>query len=139
MARASIVKELHFETKDEAGLLGRVTSALATQGVYIQHLSAYSVGETGYLQTVTKDNAKAQKALEHFISNLEERDVLLVEFENKTGTLAEVAKILGNHGISISYVYGTSGDGFKITGIFSTSDNAKAVEVINKETGSLAS
>jgi len=133
MARATIVKELHLEAGNETGLLGRVISALALEQVYILHLSVYSVGERGYLQMITKNNEKAKNALSHFVSDVIERDVLMVEFENKVGTLAEVAKILGNHGIFINYVYGTSGDGFKIVGIFSTVDNAKAVKVINEE------
>ena len=137
MARATVVKELHFQAVNETGLLGRVVSALALDGVYIQHLSAYSVGERGFLQMITKDNAKAKKALSSFIKDIQERDVLMVEFENKVGTLAEVAKILGSHGIFIDYVYGTSGDGFKIVGIFSTSDNHKAAQLINQESGSL--
>lgn len=135
MARATVGKELHFETRNETGLLGRVTSALALGKLSIIHLAAYSVGETGYLQTVVKDTVKAREALEHFIPQIEERDVLIVEFENKAGTLHEVAKLLGNHGIFIDYVYGTSGDGFKIVGVFSTSDNARAAAVINEETG----
>lgn len=44
---------------------------------------------------------------------IEERDVLVVEFENKVGTLAPVARLLGSNGINVNYVYGTSGDGFK--------------------------
>ena len=137
MARAFVAKELHFEAHNETGLLGRVISALAGEEIYIIHLSAYSVGPKGYLQMVTKDNAKAQTALGHFIKHIEERDVLIVEFENKVGTLAPVAKILGNHDIFIDYVYGTSGDGFKIVGVFSTSDNSKAAKVINEESGAL--
>ncbi|MDD5672265.1 MAG: hypothetical protein PHN49_11555, partial [Candidatus Omnitrophica bacterium] len=133
MARAFVTKELRFQAKDETGLLGRVVLALAVEGVYINHLSAYTVGDKGYLQMVTKDNAKAKKAIDYFIPNIEERDVLIVEFENKVGTLAPVAKLLGSHGIHIDYVYGTSGDGFKIVGVFSTSDNPKAAELINQD------
>jgi len=137
MARAFVTQELHFEAKNETGLLGRVVSTLALEEVYIIHLSAYSVENSGYLQMVTKDNAKAKKALAHFIPKIEERDVLIVEFENKVGTLAPVARILGSHGIFIDYVYGTSGDGFKIVGVFSTSDNAKAEKLINEDSGAL--
>ena len=133
MARASVVKELHFEVKNQTGLLGRVIAALALEGVYITHLCAYSAGEKGYLQMVVKDNEKAKKALGYFIPDIQERDVLIVEFENKVGTLAPVAKILGNHSIFIDYVYGTSGDGFKIVGVFSTSDNLRAAQLINEE------
>lgn len=135
MARASIVTELHYEMKDEVGLLGRTVSTFGVHDVYIEHLSAYSVDGEGYLQVITRDNEKAKKAMESLSTKIEEREVLLVEFENKTGTLAEVAKILGNHSIQIDYVYGTSSDGFKIIGIFSTSDNKKAAEMINEETG----
>lgn len=137
MARARIARELYFSVKNETALLGRVTSALATHDVSIIHLCAYSAGSEGFLQMIIQDNAKARKALAHFIPNVEERDVLVVEFENKQGTLAPVAKILGNHGIFIDYVYGTSSDGFKITGVFSTSDNQKAMNAINEESGSL--
>ncbi|HTL46580.1 MAG TPA: hypothetical protein VL688_00795 [Verrucomicrobiae bacterium] len=137
MARATLAKELYFEIKNETALLGMVTSALATQNDFIIHLCAYSADGKGFLQMIVKDRDKARKALQPFIPAIQERDVLVVEFENKVGTLAEVAKILGNHGIFINYVYGTSGDGFKIVGVFSTQDNEKAARVINQETGSL--
>jgi len=64
-------------------------------------------------------------------------DVLVVEFENKVGTLAPVVKLLGSNRIHIHYAYGSSGDGFKIVGIFSTSDNEKARDLINEESGAL--
>ena len=136
MARATLAKEIHCVTQDEIGLLGRVVIALAQKQVFIIHLSAYTVGEAGYLQLVVQDPdlAKAKEGIAYFIQHIEERDVLIVEFENKVGTLALVAKVLGNHEIGIHYVYGTSGDGFKIVGVFSTTDNAKAAEIINRET-----
>ena len=137
MARALILKELSCEAPNETGLLGRITSAMAMEGVYVIHLSAYTVGEKGYLRLIAKDNHKAKKAISYFIPVINEREVLLVEFENKTGTLAPVAKLLGNHNIAIDSVYGTSGDGFKITGVFSTSDNQTAAALINAESGAL--
>ena len=137
MARAFIEKELHVEVKNETGLLGRITSTLSLEGISIVHLSAYSLGERGYLQMLTRDNTKAKKALSHFIKNIEERDVLIVEFENKVGTLSPVTNLLGKNGIETHYVYGTSGDGFKIVGVFSTDNNRKAADLINKDSGAL--
>jgi len=137
MARALIMKELFCEAPNEAGLLGRITSAMAVEGVYVIHLSAYTVGTTGYLRLIAKDNHKAKKALSYFIPAISEREILIVEFENKVGTLAPVAKLLGNFEISIDSVYGTSGDGFKIVGIFLTSDNKKAADLINQDSGAL--
>ena len=137
MARAVIEKELHFETKNETGLLGQVTKTLELAQVFIIHLSAYSVKNKAYFQIIVKDCKKAKAALKHLISKIQERDVLVVEFENKTGTLAPVARLLGSNRVAVNYVYGTSGDGFKIVGIFSTSDNKKAAQIINKDSGSL--
>ncbi len=133
MARAQIVKELHLKARNEAGLLGRILITLALEKVDIVHLSAYSEENgTGHLQMVTRDNAKAAKVLAHFIEGFEEREALVVEFENKVGTLAPVTRLLGSHGIFINFVYGSSSDGFKISGVFSTSDNARAAALINE-------
>lgn len=137
MARAFVTQELYIEAKNETGLLGRITSTLGMKEIYIIHLCAFTVNNQGYLQMVTKDNAKAKKELAAFIPKIEERDVLIVEFENKVGTLAPVCRLLGSHNIGIRYVYGTSGDGFKIVGVFSTADNARAAQLINEDSGAL--
>lgn len=137
MARATVTKELHFEIKDETGILGQITKTLAMADVYIIHLSAYAVKKTGYFQIITRDNAKARAALRQLVPKVEERDVCVVEFENKVGTLAPVCRLLGSNGVDVRYVYGTSGDGFKIVGIFSTDDNAKAAKIINRDSGAL--
>ena len=137
MARAVIEKELHFEVKNETGVLGQITMTLAEKGIYIIHLLAYSIGKKGYFQIITRDNKKAIELLKHIAPKAVERDVLVVEFENKVGTLAPVVKLLGSNGIDVECVYGTSGDGFKIVGIFATNDNARAAELINKDSGSL--
>ena len=138
MARARIETELHFEIKNETGTLGQITKTLALAEVYIIHLSAYSVKDRGFFQMITRDNKKAKVTLKHLAPKALERDVLVVEFENKVGTLAPVCRLLGSNDIAVHYVYGTSGDGFKIVGIFSTSDNKKAAKIINGESGALA-
>lgn len=138
MARAFVERELHFEIDNETGLLGQITKTLAMAEVYIIHMSAYAVKDKAFFQILTRDNKKAKVTLKHLVPKMVERDVLVVEFENKVGTLAPVARLLGSNGIGIEYVYGTSGDGFKITGIFATSNNKKAAEIINKDSGSLA-
>ena len=137
MARATVEKELHFEIKNETGVLGQITKTLELAGVFIIHLSAYSVKGRGFFQMITRDNKKAKEALKHLAPKTVERDVVVVEFENKVGTLAPVARLLGSNSIDVEYVYGTSGDGFKIVGIFSTKDNKRAAKVINEDSGAL--
>lgn len=136
MARAAIGKEIYCVAKDETGLLGRTIYALAQKNIFIVHLAAYAEGAEACLRLVVSENdfSKTKESLSLFIPQIEAREVLIVEFENKVGTLAEVAKILGQNGIGVRSVYGTSSDGFKIVGVFSTEDNARACALIN-ETG----
>ena len=138
MARASITKELHFETKNETGTLGFFTILLKQAEINIIHLLGYSVEDTAYFQVVVNDPVKAQKVLADEIRNVQLRDVLIVEFENKLGTLSDVAKLLGQNNVGINECYGTSSDGFKIVGVFSTEDNAKAAKLINSASGHAA-
>ena len=137
MARATLAKEIHCVAKDETGLLGRTICALAQKNIFILHLTATTEGGQGHLRLIvtTNDFQKTKESIAYFIPEIEEREVLAVEFENKTGTLAEVAKILGQNGIHVESVYGTSSDGFKIVGIFATADNAKARDLINVSGG----
>lgn len=137
MARATIGKEIYCEAKDETGLLGRIVCALAQKNIFIQHLEAQAEGGQGRLRLITSstDFEKTRASIAYFIPMIEAREVLVVEFENKVGTLAEVAKLLGQNGIGIRSVYGTSSDGFKIVGIFTTADNEKACQLINGSTG----
>ncbi|GEM_PF-119707 len=137
MARATVEKELHFTLRNETGLLGQITKTLDMAGVFIVHLSSYLVKKEGYFQIITRDNKKAKAALKHLAPDAVERDVLVVEFENKVGTLAPVARLLGSNGIEVEYVYGTSGDGFKIVGVFATADNKRAAKIINEDSGAL--
>ena len=133
MARASIGRELYFEAKDEVGSLGFITIKLKDAGINIIHLSAYAVGKTAFFQMVVSDVEKAKKTLSGDIKNVSVRDVLIVEFENKIGTLSDVAKLLGQNSVNMSECYGTSSDGFKIVGVFVTDDNARALKLINAE------
>ena len=133
MARASIGKELHFDTSNQTGTIGFITIALKNAGISIVHLLGYAVDDRAYFQTVVSDPQKAQKVLSAEIKNVAIRDVLIVEFENKTGTLSQVAKLLGQNSVDIQECYGTSSDGFKIVGVFVTNDNARAMKLINEE------
>ena len=137
MARATLGKEIYCVVKDETGLLGRTILALAQKNIFIVHLSAHTEGDQGHLRLIVSENdfKKTKESIAYFIPRIEEREVLIVEFENKVGTLAEVAKILGQNGIHVDSVYGTSSDGFKIVGIFSTADDAKARDLINQASG----
>jgi hypothetical protein len=132
VVKAKKVKQLSFMTPDRAGLLSEITTALAGAKVNISNICAYGMqGEANFMLT-TDSNSKAKKALSPLGVEFKEYDVFAVVMPNKPGELQKVAKKLADAGINIIYIYGTMGGGRTATGIFTTSDDAKAIKLINK-------
>lgn len=131
MAKAKIVNELMVTTPNKVGTLGRLTEGLASSGISILHLCAYVKDNKGYFMIITSDNKKAAGIMEEMGYELDQAQALEIEFENKPGTLAPIAARLASNGIDIKCIFGTSADGKKVLGVISTSDNNKALQLIN--------
>ncbi len=132
MAKAVKKNLISFDMKDRPGLLSEVTAALAQAKVNITAICAYAWDNTAYFDMTTDSNAKTKKALAKLKLKCEEENVLSVEMPNRVGELRKVAKIIADAGINITYMYGTSSAGKTSTAIISTSDNSKAMRLINK-------
>ncbi|HXW69600.1 MAG TPA: ACT domain-containing protein [Dissulfurispiraceae bacterium] len=132
MAKAIKVKLLSFTMKDKPGLLSEITERLANAKISITAICAYTVEDTAYFDLTTENNTQAKKALKGPGLEFEEENIIQVEMPNKAGELDKVAKILADKGINIEYIYGTTLTGKSGSCLFSTSDNAKALKLINK-------
>ena len=132
MAKAKKVKQLSFTMPNRAGLLSEVSAAVSGAKVNINALCAYEMGDSANFILTTDGNARTRKALAQLGAEAKEEDVVAVEMPNKIGELQKVAKKIVDAGININYVYGTTGAGKSATCVLQTSDNAKAVKVINK-------
>jgi hypothetical protein len=132
MAKAKRVKQLSFMMPDRARLLSEVTAALAGAKVNISNICAYGMqGEANFMLTADS-NAKAKKALAPLGVEIKEYDVFVVEMPNKPGELQKVAKKIADAGINVIYMYGTTVSGKSATCVFTTSDDTKALKLINK-------
>ncbi len=132
MGKAKKVKQLSFMMPDRAGLLSEITAVLAGARVNVSALCAYGMeGEANFMM-ITDSNARSKKALIRLGAEVKEHDVFAVEMPNKPGELQKVAKKLADAGINIIYMYGTTGTGRTATCIFTTSDDVKAVKLLNK-------
>ena len=132
MAKAVKTKLLSFSMKDRPGQLAEITTRLAAADVNITAICAYAMDGTAYFDMTTERNAQARKALAGMGVKIEEEEVIAVEMPNKAGELRKVAKILADAGITTTYMYGTTSTGRTSTCLFSTSDNRKALRLINK-------
>jgi hypothetical protein len=132
MAKARKVREISFTMQNKVGLLWEVTAAIAGAKINITAICAYGMENTAYFMLTTDSNAKAKKALAPLGFGIEEKDVVEVEVPDKPRELQKVAKKVADAGIDIEYMYATASSGKTETCIFMTSDNKKAIKVINK-------
>lgn len=127
-----MIKQLVVKTPNEVGTLGKVSASVKDAGLNISHLCAYAVGDEAYFRIVVSDPDKATQILKEAGYKVSQDEILEVEFENTPGTLSPIAKKLGDAGVDIKYIYGTTGDGSKVIGVISTNDNQKALSLINE-------
>ncbi len=130
MAKVSSGKELVFQTADEVGMLAKVSKALAAAGVNILAVAAYTQEGKGHFMVVTSDNAKTAESLKSQGTDSAEKDVILLELENKVGALSEISGKLAAAGVNISYLYASAGESPASLIVLGTSDNAKAMEAL---------
>ncbi len=122
---AKRVKELQFSTPNKVGVLGKVTNALKKARVNILHLWACGEGSRGTFGIVTNNNARAKKALKKLGYSSREKEILVVNLQNKVGALAKVANRLAKAGVSVTCVSATSA-GNRVALLLGTRNNKKA-------------
>lgn len=127
-------KQLIVETPNEVGMLAKVCSTFASEGINILCLSATEHENKGHFCIITDNNPTGAKMLKSKgFNTVEEKDVVLVEIGSQPGTLAPVAKALGDANINVQNCFLTTGNANgKILAVFTTENNPKAVEVIQK-------
>ncbi len=133
MEKVRIAKQLIVTTPNEVGTLNKISAALKNVGVNILHLCASAFGEEARFMMVVSNAEKAVSALTKMEYEVAQDNVLEAEFENAPGTLAPLAEKLGNAGVDIKYIYGTTSTGEKVICVISTNDNEKALNLINKQ------
>jgi hypothetical protein len=130
-----VAKEISVGTKNEVGALARMMSFLVNHGINVETIAGYSnrTGTEGMLTFITDDN---QKSLDELLKNgygdIENREVIIAELENRPGILKNVSEILASNGINIDYLYCTTcPNGCPSKIVLSTSDNDEAFRVLN--------
>ncbi len=121
------IQELFVVVENRPGALGDLLEQLGREKVNIEAI--------GLFQDVAKlsvsDLDRARKALVKSGYNVEVRDVLKLDLDNKPGSFAFIASRLGNAGLNIEFCYATVGKGQKsATVILDVNDLDKAMSVL---------
>ena len=103
------IKELFIVVENKPGSLGELLGHLAKEKINIEAIGLFQ----DLAKLSVSDIERATKALSAHKYEVETREVLRLELDNKPGTFAVIATRLANAGLNIDYCYGTVGKGQK--------------------------
>ncbi len=100
-----IVEQLAVFIANKPGTLAEVCDALAAERVNIYGLTISDTVDHAVVRMVVSDTRRALAVFEARGTLVLENDVLMVENDNKPGSLSKIAKTLSEHKINIEYAY----------------------------------
>jgi hypothetical protein len=127
MARA---KALVVRVDDRPGMLGEIASALGAKNVNLRAVHGSNEGGQGVVRMVVDKRAVAKKVLSAHGWPPEEEEILEVELFDRPGALGEAAKLLGDAGVNIKYVFATTTGTRKTTAFLAVSDMKAALRAL---------
>ena len=100
-------KEFSVTLDDKPGTLAKATDAIAKAGINIEGFCAVPSGNgKGTFRFVTKDPSSTRKALETAGFKVqEERDVAVIEAEDRPGFLAQILRRLAQNELNVGPSY----------------------------------
>jgi hypothetical protein len=103
--------QLSVSMENTPGQLGRLCRVMAQAGVNIRGVSVADASDVSIIRLIVNNPKAAQSALREAGLCAVAQNVLVVDLEDKPGALEEMAIRLGEAGINVQYVYGTSDGG----------------------------
>ena len=120
--------DLEVVLTDEPGQLAKLGQSMGEAGVNIQGMCAFTGEGRGIIHVLVDDAVagRAVIALKHNgMGVADQREVLVVDVENRPGSLGELALELAEAGVNIELLYTTYG-GIKLVIATDDLDNARA-------------
>jgi hypothetical protein len=120
------MRDLTITLEDRPGRLADLGEATGEAGINIEGICATSAGGTAEVHVLVADAAAAREALGSAgIEVHAERDVLVVDVEDRPGAMGEVARKVADAGVNIGLAYTTFGGVRLVLGVDDV-DSARA-------------
>src|SRR6185436_6215402 len=127
-----IAAQLALFLENRPGTLARVCDELQKAKINIFAICTSDTGDYTVVRMVVSDTRKALLLFEEHGTLVVENDVLMIEGDNKPGSLAKIAHKLAKADINIEYAYcATAPDAKKGLLILRPSDCKKALKALN--------
>ncbi len=128
----NITQQLALFLENRAGTLARVCEALSTEKINIFAISISDTVDHSVVRMVLSDPRRALLLFEEYGTMVVEDDVLMIDGDNKPGSLARIANKLSAAKVNIEYAYSaTSPSAKKGLLILRVSDAKKALKALN--------
>ena len=99
--------QLSVALENVPGQLSRLCRVMAQAKVNIRAISVSDSADISTIRLVVSDPAAAKTALREVGLCFVSQEVLIVELDDRSGALEEVAARLGDAGLNVLYIYGT--------------------------------
>jgi len=127
-----ITKQLAIFQDNRPGTLARVCDALAEHKINIYAISTSDTVDHTVIRMVVSDYRRAQKIFEEHGTLVVEDDVVMIEGDNKSGSLAKIAHKLSAAKVNIEYAYcATPPEAKKGLLVLRVNDAKKALKALN--------
>ncbi len=101
-----MAKDLTVILEDRPGTMAAMGEALGKAGINVDGLCGFPCEGRGVGHILVEDAAGARRALEAIGLEVSgEREVLILEVENRPGSLGEIAKKIADAGVNLDLVY----------------------------------
>jgi hypothetical protein len=112
------MKDLTVVLEDRPGELAKLGRATGAAGINIEGMGGDAREGRGVLHLLVEDAQAARDALSGAgIEVRNERDALVVEVEDRPGTMGEVAGKLADAGVNVDFAYATFGGCSVVLGV----------------------
>jgi len=127
-----LATQLALFLDNRPGALARVCEALATAKINIHAFTTSDTVDHSVVRLVVSDPVRALKLFEEYGALVVESEVLLIPGDNRPGSLAAIARTLGDASVNIEYAYCATSPGSK-NGllVLRPSNPKKALKVLN--------
>lgn len=100
-----LIKQISIFLPNQKGHLARVTQALLANHIDIRAIVAFDTADFGILRAIVTEPDRALEVLkaEGFVAKVSK--VIVVEPEDRTGSLHEIFALLAEQGMNIDYTY----------------------------------
>ena len=104
--------DLTIDIENSPGALAAVTAAISDAGVNIAAATCLGSGERAELHILVKHAEAARHALaiSHGVTISREREVVVVEVEDRPGVLADLTRRIAQAGVDLDLLYVATGD-----------------------------